>query len=83
MLHRTAVLIRNVIIQLRDDRRLKQIKICFCFTHKSPNKAGSYQCICKTGFKTDSANPMACIDIDECTGKTVERCLTEVNTILF
>ena len=35
MLHRTVVLTKNVIIQLGDDPRLKQIKRGFCFIHPS------------------------------------------------
>ena len=67
MLQHTVVPTRNVIIQLGDDRR--QFYKRFRSARKSLNIAGSYQCICSTGFKTDSSNPTACIDIDECTGR--------------
>ena len=67
---RHVVFNRNVIIQLGNHLTLNRMKPTRCYSiSKSLNKAGSYQCICSTGFKTDSNDPMACIDIDECTGK--------------
>ena len=60
-----VVAIRNVIIQFRDYQTHLTSKV---FASESMITAGSYQCICKTGFKTDPTNPKGCVDIDECNG---------------
>ena len=64
-----VVIFRNATIQFRDYQTHFRTFRFEVSVSESLITAGSYQCICKTGFKTDPADPKGCIDIDECTGR--------------
>jgi hypothetical protein len=37
--------------------------------HLCTDVEGGYYCHCRDGFQPDLANPLDCVDIDECTGE--------------